>query len=101
MQWCWCLSVIWTLSAALVTAVYFCQNTSHPILAAACLLLTDVVAMLAPLAGAQSAEEAMMWGLAVGTVAAVAALVLMLRNRSAEIRLASPVRSDAGLVKVG
>lgn len=75
-QW----GVIMALALIVMTAVFFCQNTSRPVRAAACLLITDLVAVVGPAFGI-SIEASMIAGLLVGGSFGWASLILAIREQ--------------------
>lgn len=82
------------LSLIVMTAVFFCQNTSRPVRAAACLLITDLIAIVGPALGL-SIEHAMIAGLTVGGLYGWASLILAVRQQIAV--LATSVRQQTHL----
>jgi hypothetical protein len=80
--------LIWSLSAVLMTTVYFCQNTSRPIIAAATLLTMDLMALLAPFAGVDTVEMSMILGLVTGVALGAMALVSSVVRRFQHVEVA-------------
>lgn len=82
--------LILALSLITMTTVYFCQNTSRPILAAACLIVADTVMVLAPLSGLDvegSMILALVCGCAIGLMSLARAVLQQMSLLGAQLRL--------------